>query len=179
MAKICFNELSNYNNGELVFKWFDLDDYDCATDFWYAVNNWLKSCTSPYGEKCEEWILADTDEIPYKFWDEYIFDAEAFYEYKAVLDEVGEEKIEAYEEVFGYFPESASEVEERLFITTHHFDDESRAFHIQIGCALVERDGLLKDVPEQVSRYFDYAKYGRDHYNSSMGLGSGFVFWTA
>lgn len=178
MAKICINELSNYNNGELVFKWFDLDDYDCASDFWSAVNKWLESCTSPYGEKCEEWILGDTDEIPEVFWGEYRFSAEAFYEYKEVIDQVGEQKLEAYREVLGYYPESASEVEKRLFATTKHFDDNSRAFHIEIGCALAEQNGLLSEVPKEVSRYFDYAKYGRDHYNNCMGLGSGFVFWT-
>lgn len=178
MAKICINELSNYNNGELVYKWFDLDDYDCASEFWGAVNNWLKSCTNQHGQQCEEWILGDTDEIPEEFYSEYHFNAVAFFEYKALFDQVGEAKLEAYREVFGSFPESAEEVEQRLFATTDHVDDNSRSFHIEIGLALAEQNGLLNEVPKEVSRYFDYAKYGRDHYGCSMGLASGFVFWT-
>lgn len=35
---ICLNELSNYNNGELVYKWFNLDNYVDASEFWEAVS---------------------------------------------------------------------------------------------------------------------------------------------
>ena len=179
MARICINELANYNNGELVFKWFDLDDYVDSGDFWEDVSTWLASCVDQHGQKGEEWILGDVEDIPEQFYSEYSFDAAKFFEYQELVNSVGEEMLEAYVDVFGDLPATAAEVNERFFKKTEHFDDDSRSFHIEIGCALVEHDGILSEIPESVSRYFDYAKYGRDHYGQSMGLSNGFVFWTA
>ena len=179
MARICINELANYNNGELIFKWFDLDDYSNADDFWEDVNNWLASCTDQYGNPCEEWILGDVEDIPEEFYGEYRFDAEKLFHYQSLVNELGEAKLEAYLSLFSQMPDSASEVNQRLFCETDHFDDEARGFLVQIGVALTERNGLLNNIPEEVTRYFDFAKYGRDHYGQNMGLANGFVFWTA
>ncbi len=178
MARICLNELSNYNNGELVYKWFDLDDYVDASEFWSAVYDWLKDCPNQYGQECEEWNLGDVDEIPEEFYGEYHFNAEGFFEYKTVLDQVGEAKLDAYHEIFGDWPATASEVTERLFCETEYPNDEYNGFLIQIGCAMAERNGILNNVPDEVARYFDFLKYGRDYYGQSMGLANGFVFWT-
>ena len=177
---ICLNELSNYNNGELVYKWFHLDNYTCSEDFWEAVNEWLESCPHPYGEEgvCEEWNLADVEGIPAEFYGNYSFDAEKFYEYKELADEIGKERLEAYLDIFNQLPESSEEFNEKFFCETEFTYGDSNAFYGEIGFELAELNEITSQLPEHLSSYFDYEAYGRDAYINGMGMSNGFVFWT-
>ncbi len=174
MPAICLNELANYNNGELVYQWFDLNEYPTADDYREAVQEWLKSCSHPHNQECEEWNIGDIDGIPDHYYDDYTFDADGFYEYKAILDEVGEELLNAWPNLFHALPESARHLKEKL-VGSYEFTLESPGFFRNLGITMVEEAGLLAGIPEAVARYFDYEKYGRDQY-MDMSADSGFIF---
>ena len=174
---ICLNELSNYNNGELVYKWFDLDNYADASEFWVAVNKWLAGCQHPYAGECEEWNIADIEGIPSEFYGEYSFDAERFYQYKELAEEVGEEELEAYLSIFNQLPETADEYYEKFFCKAE-CSEESNGFYGEIGHELAELNGIDSQLPEHLVSYFNYEAYGRDEYINGMGASNGFVFWT-
>jgi antirestriction protein len=54
-ARVCFNDLADYNNGILRYTWFDLEDYADGEDLAEAVKAWL----AERGPDHEEWDLAD------------------------------------------------------------------------------------------------------------------------
>ncbi len=175
---ICLNELANYNNGELVYKWFYLDNYDSADEFWTAVNEWLESCPHPYEDgECEEWNLADVEGIPSEFYGNYSFDAVRFFEYKELAEEIGEDKLEAYLSIFDQLPESVDQFNEKFFCETE-LSEGSNGFYGEIGHELAELNGIDSQLPEHLASYFDHEAYGRDEFINAMGVSNGFVFWT-
>lgn len=174
---ICLNELSNYNNGELVYKWFDLDSYADASEFWEAVNEWLAACPHPYGGECEEWNIADIEGIPSQFYGEYSFDAKGFYQYKELAAEIGEAELEAYLSIFNEMPETADQFNEKFFCKAE-CSLESNGFYGEIGHELAELNEINSQLPEHLASYFNYEAYGRDEYINGMGARNGFVFWT-
>ncbi len=174
---ICLNELSNYNNGELVYKWFHLDNYADASEFWAAVNEWLAACPHPYGGECEEWNLADVEGIPSKYYGEYSFDAKGFYQYKELAEEIGEEKLEAYLSIFNQLPESTDQFSEKFFCETE-CSEGSNGFYGEIGHELADLNEIESQLPEHLASYFDFEAYGRDEFINTMGESKGFVFWT-
>lgn len=176
MSSICLNELSNYNSGRLEFKWFDLDTYTDADDFGEAISAWLTDCNNPDGGECEEWNIADTEDIPTRFYSDYGFDAQSYFVYKELAQEVGEEKLDAYMKVYGELPETADTVHERFFCYTEDYE-YSDAFYSGIGWELMDGSGYLSDMPTVIQRYFDYEKYGRDTFINELGCSDGYVFW--
>lgn len=177
MPAICLNELSNYNNGTLVYKWFDLEDFASAAEYNEAVQKWLETCPTVLGSPCEEWNIADYEDIPSDFVGDYCFDAEAFYSFKELADQLETGALEAYINCFGSMPENIDQFNERFFMETEHKSDDWHGFYIEIAEQLIDDSGLLNDVPETVSMYFDYEKYGRDIYINDLTMSNGFIFW--
>lgn len=177
MPAICLNELSNYNNGSLVYKWFNLEDFTTADEYNEAVQEWLETCPSVSGYPCEEWNIADYENIPSQFVGDYCFDAEAFYAYKELSDQLEDGALEAYMYCFSAMPESLDEFNNKFLMATEYRNDTWHGFFVEIAEELVEQNGMLDGIPEEVARYFDYEMYGRDTYLNDLTMHNGFVFW--
>lgn len=78
--KVYIASLSDYNNGRLEGKWFDLSDYLSASDLMDDINNMLKDLTKKYkkidGEVREEWAVHDYEGIPPTLASEYMGEAD-------------------------------------------------------------------------------------------------------
>ena len=177
MPAICLNELSNYNNGTLVYKWFDLEDFTTAEEYNEAVYNWLETCPTVSGYPCEEWNIADYEDVPSEFVGDYSFDAESFYAYKDLADQLEDGALSAYIDCFGSLPKDIDEFNDRFFMQTEEKNDNWHGFYIEIAGYLIDETGVLNEVPEIIASYFDYEKYGRDVYMNDMTSSNGFVFW--
>lgn len=177
MPAICLNELSNYNNGTLVYKWFDLEDFTNAEEYNEAVCNWLETCPTVSGYPCEEWNIADYEDVPSEFVGDYSFDAESFYAYKDLTDQLEDSALAAYIDCFGSLPKDIEEFNDRFFMQTEEKNDNCHGFYIEIAGYLIDEAGVLNEVPEIIASYFDYEKYGRDVYMNDMTSSNGFVFW--
>jgi antirestriction protein len=87
MAKVHYWELSNYNSGRLIGKWFELDGVS-KEDHLQELTDWLEELTASTGELCEEWILGDVDDVPDSMHWEYGI-CDAFFEAQEKADETG------------------------------------------------------------------------------------------
>jgi antirestriction protein len=85
MASITLYELGNYNGGRLVPHTFDLDEVRTYDDWLTAVSNWLWQLTRELGTLCEEWIVADAEDVPNQFVGEYFVDA-AYWQYREAVE---------------------------------------------------------------------------------------------
>jgi antirestriction protein len=80
-------ELSNYNNGTAIGRFFDLDGKSLeehGTD----IQNWLEDLSEMTGELCEEWILGDAEGVPSKYVNEYGISDE-FFKLSELIEESG------------------------------------------------------------------------------------------
>lgn len=58
--RICVQSLSDYNNGRLIYKWMDMDDFSNEEEFYTAIQTWLEGLgDDQYGQPREEWHFAD------------------------------------------------------------------------------------------------------------------------
>jgi len=151
MATLTLYSLTDYNEGKLIPKTFDLDVYDNQADFHYDVGIWLEELTEELGGLREEWIVCDYDDIPRQYVGTYDL-ASAYWEY---ADAVKQSCLDP--EVF----EAAancdippSEVEERYTGEYDSWKDWAEQF--------AEDTGMLSEVPENLQYYFDFEAYGRD-----------------
>lgn len=78
--RIAYNELSNYNNGTLVFNWFDLDNVT-KEEHAEELQAWLDSLPLVNGYKCEEWCVGDVDDVPRSMVSDFGLSDE-FWQYK-------------------------------------------------------------------------------------------------
>lgn len=150
MARVHYWELSNYNNGTLIGKWFDLDGYT-HDEHRTEVKEWLAELTEKTGALCEEWIVGDYEEIPENFVGTYSLDSD-FFDYMEALNDSGLDP-----EVFeagAYLDIPYSEIAENY--EGYHKSDSDFAYE------LVESIGFLSDVPENIKQYFDYDKFATD-----------------
>jgi len=76
--KVYIASLSDYNNGRLEGKWFDLSDYLSASDLMDDINDMLNDLTEKYndGEVREEWAVHDYEDIPPTLASEYMGEAD-------------------------------------------------------------------------------------------------------
>ena len=149
-SRICFNELANYNAGNLVYKWFDLDGFCSADEFNEAFQEWLASCRHPHGGECEEWNIADFENIPEQFVGSYSFNSEAFFKYNELTED---EKLalEYLTSICGYsFADSLDKIEDIHIVEQ---DIEDYAF---------DYINETEELPEIAKQYFDYSAYARD-----------------
>jgi antirestriction protein len=150
MATITYYELSNYNNGSLIFKTFDLDGVTYE-EHHQEITCWLEELTEQTGELCEEWIVADYEEVPSNFVGEWSID-EAFFEYAEALEGscFGVEVFEAAAELG--IP--VDKIED-----AYHGEFESDEEMAEEYC---ESTGMLADMAESLRCYFDMERFGRD-----------------
>lgn len=84
MARIHYWELSNYNNGRLIGKWFELDGLT-HNEHRIDIKEWLNGLTEKTGELCEEYIVGDSEGIPDKYVGEYSIDSD-YFDYVSILE---------------------------------------------------------------------------------------------
>ena len=117
--RIAYNELANYNNGDLVYKWFDLDGVS-KEEHYQELSDWLGSLAPVHGCPCEEWCVGDVEGVPRDLVGDFGIDDKFFEMMEAVdascLDlEVFQAGIDCGLEV--------SEVEDR-YAGSHDTDEE-------------------------------------------------------
>jgi len=86
MASITLYELGAYNNGTLTPHTFDLDNLDSQDAWREAVQDWLWRLTKETGQLCEEWIVADYEDMPGEFVGTWDIDP-AYWAYKQALED--------------------------------------------------------------------------------------------
>jgi|SRR5690625_1841328 len=159
--------LTDYNNGDLVGRWFNLGDYADADDLMEAIKDYMKELTKEFGELREEWAYHDYEGLPYSMYSEHHIDFELLYRladgdndldvYLAYLAHTGgrgepEDIIQQADEKYrGHWDSDIEMVEELVeelgyvpenFPTWIHIDWESTA-----------RD-LMMDFFEEAGHYF-------------------------
>lgn len=158
---VTYYELSNYNGGLLIAKTFELDNMT-AEEHSEERSDWLKELTERTGELCEEWIIADTDEVPDRYVGEWGIDPE-FWEYKEKADSIDPEVLEAGVELGLPLGEIADKYHGR--------------FESEEALAEAYLEGSMDALPAYVQQYFDYAAYGRDLVLNSLYEQDGHYFW--
>ena len=94
--EITLYSLSDYNNGVLISKAFDLDYIDTESEFNEAIEEWLEEVTEEKndGETREEWIVADYEDVPPFYVGEYGLDC-AFWDFKEACKNYPHEVVAA------------------------------------------------------------------------------------
>lgn len=91
--RIYVASLSDYNDGRLEGKWFDLADYSNASELMEAIQEMLDDLTKKYndGEVREEWAVHDYEGIPSTLASEYMGeqDFQQLYDIAEVADDRG------------------------------------------------------------------------------------------
>jgi len=159
--RVHYWELSNYNSGKLIGRWFDLDGLT-EEEHKEELQEWLEELTEETGELCEEWILGDVDGVPSHMHSEFGIDSEFF----DMLETIENSHLDA--EVF----EAALDLDIPLDKVEELYQGNYRDDTDFAEC-LCEELGVLNNVPEHLQFYFDYERYGKDlminDYQSSDG----------
>lgn len=177
LDRIYVASLSDYNAGILHGEWLSFDDFSSAGEVWEAIRAMLAASPTAKreGVPAEEWAIhayegfggikvSEYESIP-ALWEahellESLDDPEAFadwlaYEGAADISEVTEGNIEAFQDAYRGWYRSKEEFTEEL----------------------IEDLGLLSNVDELLSRYFDYGAFARDLFMSDYYMTeNGYVF---
>lgn len=166
MIKIYVADLERYNNGYLVGKWFDLDDYSDSDDLQEDIQGMLDEHDN------EEWAIHDYDFncSGIDGLGEYE-DLEQLIELNDMLNE-DDKKVLAFIEYFGIsdvFNVSYWD-DVRFYEDIENAYDIGYYWMIELGCY---------DIPENLEMYIDFEKWGNDYLiNASGGITSyGFIEW--
>lgn len=150
--------LGKYNEGELVGKWVSFPIAE--DDFNEALKSIGIGSVDCFGCPYEEWFFADWDcEIDLKFGEYERFNK--VNEIAEALDEIEEDDLS----IVSALVDDGYTIDDALSIVSDGdysvYEGSSMA---DVAEEYVEDTGLLKGVPESISRYFDYESYGRDLY---------------
>jgi len=147
MSKVHYWELSNYNGGVLLGKWFDLEGVT-KSEHSAEREEWLEALTEQTGELCEEWILGDVDGVPDAYVGEWSID-DAFFEMQEFMTST---HLDAEVVTAGV----------SLGIPLENIEDAYHG-HYENETELAEEyaESCL-EIPESIERYFDYEALGRD-----------------
>jgi len=175
-ARVCYNSLTDYNKGNLVFKWFDLDG-KTSKEHGEELAAWLTQLTdnSTDGELREEWEIADTQNVPH---DLLKFGVDAFIQYQ-------EYKIIDVEVLAAALSLGVLYWDQNLNEYNHTPDDllglymggfDSWDVPRQLAEFINDNSGLLDEMPEHLQAYFDFESYGRDLLTDTYCEENGHVF---
>lgn len=91
--------LSDYNNGNMLGRWFAFCDYDDGAELLTDVYAMLKTYDSiyplPFGQKREAWSCFDYENFPERFYSESM-SFEKLYEYLDAVADMDEDTVEAF-----------------------------------------------------------------------------------
>lgn len=163
--RVHYWELSNYNNGELIGKWFDIDNVS-KEEHEEEVKEWLEELTASTGSLCEEWILGDTEEVPECFVGTYGLDSELFDAIEYANDNHITLDVVCAGLAIGIELEEIQDRYRGEFSSDEEFAEEYLA-----DC------GMLDEVPEGLRSYFDVKAYARDMMINDASSQGGHYFW--
>lgn len=152
MLRIYLTNLGKYNEGELVGEWVELP----------ISQKELEKVFERIGinEEYEEFFITDYEtDIDGVTVGEYD-NLEELNELAEELEEVGDDEKKAIQAMLldGYeFKEALEKANNGDFTIYYDCDDIT-----DVAYEVVKQCGYLQNVPEQVSRYFDYKAFGRD-----------------
>lgn len=150
MPRIHYWELSNYNGGNLIGKWFDLEDVTEAEHSQERAE-WLEELTNSTGELCEEWIVGDVEDVPSEYVSEWSISSE-FFELEEAVQTSGLDRAVFLAGISLGIPISSIE---DAYYGEYRSDTE-------LAEAYIDSTGMLSDVPDSIANYFDYEAFGRD-----------------
>jgi len=155
MANITLYSLSDYNNGCLVPFTIELEGLSYE-GYLQAIADELAAIDEKMGNDIytpvrEEWIVADYEDVPSCFVSEWSID-EKFFTYQEAL-----ESSCLDEEVFKAGVSLGVPLDKIEEAYAGSFDSDT-----DLAYDYIESTGMLADVPESVTYYFDYSSYGRD-----------------
>lgn len=156
-----------YNEGSLFGAWLDLTQYADKDEF-------LKACAELHSDEEDrsggrpEFMFQDHEGINEKFISESSI-SDDFFEFQTNTANFDDDKLAAYESFISVFGNDDISTFEESFEGSYNSEED---FTYQ----LVEDCGYLSNVPETVSRYFDYEKFSRDLFITDYHYDNGFVF---
>ena len=162
MANITFYSLSDYNNGDLISKTFDLDDFPTYDDLATARSEWLEELTEELndGELREEFIVADYEGIPASLMGQWDIDSD-YVDWLAACEKHGADVVNAATELDIPFDKI-----DEAYAGTASSD-------VEFAEELADAIGLLDEVPDNLKMYFDMEAFARDlminDYNEHSG----------
>jgi len=164
MARIYVGTYESYNNGSLFGKWFDLEDYVDAEDFYKACKEYHKREEDP------EYMFQDYEGIPEELIGESWLDDD-LWEYLE-LDDDEKEQLEAFMSLGSYnkFSEYLEQYREKYLGELGGYGSEDA----KLGHWVAE-NGYL-EIPDDLSGYIDYEIVGRDFGSSDFNVSGGYVF---
>lgn len=148
MFKIFLTNLRKYNEGQLVGEWVDLpcDDFDSV----------LKRIGID-GKFYEEFFISDYETN----YDIKIGEHEDIYYLNNLAEEL-EDLTESEIIIFRAYMETEDDIDFAL----DHLDDAMIYFSCDdmtdVAYEVVDENGILDNVPDDLRNYFDYESYGRD-----------------
>lgn len=159
MMKIALTNLHQYNEGILNYVWLELpatdEEIEKAFDA-IQVSHDDAEYFDNFGCPMEEYFITDYE---CDFYDVGEYESlETLNELAETLDDLSEDEAEVVEALMkeGYDLEEALEKKDDVIFYPDCYDMEDVAYRI------VEESGMLDNIPECVSRYFDYETYARD-----------------
>ncbi|WP_444957619.1 antirestriction protein ArdA [Microbulbifer sp. ZKSA002] len=181
MANITFYELSTYNNGLLLPFTIDLDELSSEEEFKEAVQDSLQVLKEkviagefPHADieyrggfyTFEEYVVADSEDVPSKYVGEHSLDSE-YWEYKEAVEEHGAEVVDAALSI-GYELESMAD-HYRGHVEPQNDDDGT------LGEWAYQNDHL-GEIPDHLASYIDWDSVGRDLNCSGWHVMNGHIF---
>nr|WP_279079135.1 antirestriction protein ArdA [Hafnia alvei] len=149
-----------YNCGSIFGKWLDLTDFDDRADFYEA-------CRALHADEMDaEFMFQDWENIPSQFVCESAIDWDFVAAYKHAV-------AEGCEAAFIVWAEYTGQCDYDAFDDAYRGEAESEEDY---AVEMVEDNGLLHDVPEQLRYYFDFEAYARDLFSSGYVFHDGYVF---
>jgi len=161
--RVHYWELSNYNNGNLVGRWFDLDGVS-KEDHLGEVNKWLQELTTETGSLCEEFILGDTEDLPACYVGEFGLDSELF-DFISLVDD-GEEVDMLVAGLSLGIP--LNRIQEAYQGQARNDEDFIREH--------LEETGFLNGVPDHIVGYIDWESVTRDYMINDFSEADGYYF---
>lgn len=150
-AQVHYWELSNYNNGVLVGRWFTLDGLT-AQEHQDERSDWLESLPEDAsGYQPEEWILGDAEGVPTEYVNEYGISAEFFELQEAIDNSHLDAEIFTAGIACGIPIES---IEDAYYGSYSSYEELAEEY--------ADGTGMIAEVPESLRFYFDMEAFGRD-----------------
>jgi len=150
MSRVHYWELSNYNGGKLIGRWFDLDGLT-HDEHLQEITDWMEELSETTGDLCEEWIVGDTEDIPDGFVGVYHISSE-FFDLQEAASRSGLDI-----EVFMAGIECGIDIND--------IDDAyagSYANDIAYAEEYIDSTGMLSELPENLRFYFDVELFTQD-----------------
>ncbi|ALW86346.1 hypothetical protein AUC43_15385 [Hymenobacter sedentarius] len=178
--RVYIASLADYNAGQLLGRWFELDDFTDADDLLHAIQGMLTIYDDTYGPligtKREEWAMHDAEHLPKRFVSESP-DFAAIYEYLDAIADMDEDIATAYE-LFVNNGDDPSQFRDRYlgrYGDGYEYDDERVAADYAEQSWFEYHDE--KEIPPSLKNYIDWHSMGRDLVlGGDVWISDGFVF---